>query len=452
MFLHTTMRSVQMVCLLAALALGAVATFAQAEAPCSSETRPAPVRVLMLATGEAHDYDALPRKLADVLTASGQIRVRVTNDLADFTPANLAEADVMLFNCCIKQPPEPPVREAILDALAAGKGLVAMHCAVWSFQGWDEWPTIVGGQFESHDPYGPLTSVVVDGSNPILNGVPNRFTFDDEPYVMVAHSPDARPLVHSAEPHGGHPAPEPMVWTQRYRGSRVYTILYGHDESSQHDPVFGMLLRNGVLWAAGRLAPAILPTDIERAEGFIPLFDGKTMDGWRYDPKRWRVRDGVIVGNTYPNGLTQTMYAIHEQVFGDFVLRFRVKLVSGNSGVQFRSQVTDSENYDMGGYQADVVLKGWGNLHEQYGRRKLVDGWTGKSEHNIDPAGFNDMEVVARGPHVVIKVNGVTTADYTETQPDVPRTGRIGLQLHGGEPMEVQFTNIRIKPLAPAGG
>ncbi len=441
------MRNVRIGSFAAALVLGGIAHFGQADAHCTEPPQAEPVRVLMLAAGEAHDYDTLPGKLADVLGVSGDIRVRVTNDLADFTPANLAAADVMLFNCCIKEPPEPPIREAILDALAARKGLVAMHCAVWCFQGWDEWPTIVGGEFESHDPYGSLTSVVVDPSNPILHGVPTRFTFDDEPYVMVAHSPDARPLVRSAEPHGGHAGPEPMVWTQRYRGSRVYTILYGHDEASQFNPVFGKLLRNGIRWAAGRLAPATLPTDIERAEGFIPLFDGQTMDGWRYDPQRWSVRDGVIIGNTHPQGLTQNMYAIHEQAFGDFVLRYKVKLVSGNSGVQFRSHVTDAEKFDMGGYQADVVMGGWGNLHEQYGRRRLVDGWTGKAEHNIDPAGFNDMEVIARGPHVVIKVNGVTTADYTETDPDIPRTGLIGLQIHVGEPMEVHFTNIRIKPL-----
>ena len=65
------------------------------------------------------------------------------------------------------------------------------------------------------------------------------------------------------------------------------------------------------------------------------------------------------------------------QPYGDFVLRWSVKLAPGsNSGVQFRSQ--ERPRFEVAGYQADVGRLGWGNLHEQDGRRRLVDGWTGQ--------------------------------------------------------------------------
>ena len=126
-----------------------------------------------------------------------------------------------------------------------------------------------------------------------------------------------------------------------------------------------------------------------------------------------------------------------------------MKFVSGNTGVQFRSRELD--NYAVAGYQADVVPLGWGNLHEQDGRRRLVDGWPGKAELAANVRDWNETEVIARGPHIVLKTNGTVTADYTETDKSIPTTGIIALQLHRGEPMEVQFTNIRIKVLDEKG-
>ena len=427
--------------LIGVLALGSVAAALQAAPTCDPE----PINVLMLVGGPAHDFEELPLKLAEKLGVDGDVRTRVTHEIKDFNQANLADVDVMMFNCCIKEMPPESVRRAIIAALADGKGLVAMHCAFWCFQQWPEWREIVGGIFEVHDKYGPVEAVVVDGQNPILQGVPNRFMFEDEAYVVVERSENERALVNGVKTHGGHPTPEALVWTKRYLGSRIFAIMFGHDAKSQLDPVFLMMLRNGIRWSDGRLAPATMLNEIERKDGFTPLFDGKTLAGWKYDPKYWTVADGQIVGNTHPDGLTEKTYAITEKSFGDFVLRFDVKLTGGNSGVQFRSKALP--NYQVAGYQADAAPKAWGNLHEQNGRRKLVNGWAGKGKQNVDPDGWNEMEVIASGRHVRIKLNGVKTAEWAETQRDIPRTGIIALQLHDGGPMEVRYTNIRIKPL-----
>jgi len=183
----------------------------------------------------------------------------------------------------------------------------------------------------------------------------------------------------------------------------------------------------------------------ERAEGFVSLFDGKTLDGWRYDPACWKVVDGMIIGNSHPDGLEKNSCAITKRSFDDFVLRFDVKFISGNSGVQFRSQALP--DFEVAGYQADAVPRGWGNLHEQNGRRRLVDGWTGKAEKVVKLDDWNAMEVDARGPHIVLRTDGLVTADWTETDPAGAKSGIIALQLHHGEPMEARFRNIRIKVL-----
>jgi type 1 glutamine amidotransferase len=402
------------------------------------------LRVLMYVGGLAHDYDALPNRLADNLSKGGDIRVRVTHEAADFNEQALADTDVMLFNCCFEKGLTEPQRKAILDALGQKKGLVLMHCAIYSFQDWPAWREIVGSVFDKHDPFGEFESIVVDRGHPITQGVPQRFTLADEAYTMKDFTGDRHDLVIGVKPHGGHAEPEPFVWTSRYLGARVFTILYGHDDKAQSDPAFLTLLGNGIRWSAGRLGPAIMLSDLERKEGFVPLLDGKTLESWHFAKKLWEVGDGIIVGRT-PQDWKKKSYAIYEKPFGDFVLRYEIKLVRGNSGVQFRSR--ELSDYEVAGYQADAAVKAWGNLHEQNGRRRLVDGWWHKGEFNVDLTGWNEQEITARGDHIAIKLNGVTTADYVEKDPSIPRAGVIALQLHDEPNMEVRFTNIRIKPL-----
>jgi type 1 glutamine amidotransferase len=397
----------------------------------------------MLVGGKAHDFDALPKQLADRLDADG-VKVRLTHDWNDFNKQNLADIDVMAFNCCYQYDLPEAQRQAILDALADKKGLVIMHCAVWSFQDWPAWGEIAGGRFDVHDPFGSFESVVVDRGHPITRGVPERFTLTDEAYVMKDFTGDRHALVMSVKPHGRHPEPEPFVWTSRYLGARVFAILYGHDDKALGDAAYLTLLTNGFRWAAGRLGPPNLLSDLERREGFRPLFDGKSLEGWRYDKRFWQVRDGIIVGRT-PSEWKKKTYAICDQSFSDFVLRCSIRVVRGNSGVQFRSR--ELPDFEVAGYQADAAFKAWGNLHEQNGRRRLVDGWWHKGEYNVDLNGWNDLEITARGDHIVLKLNGIVTADYTEKDPAAARAGIVALQLHDEADMEAQLTNIRIKTL-----
>ncbi len=421
---------------------GLLASSVRADLPAS---QPGSIRVLMYVGGLAHDYDALPRALADTLGKQEDIRVRVTADAAELNDAALTDVDVIAFNCCYKEGLTDPQRKAVLGHLARKKGIVLMHCAIWSFQDWPVWREIVGGVFDKHDPFGPFESVVVDRGHPIARGVPERFSFADEAYTMKDFSGTRHVLVMSVKSHAGHAEPEPFVWTSRYLGARVFTTLYGHDAQSQEDRIYLTLLANGIRWAAGRLGPPTMLSELERKEGFVPLFDGKTLDGWRFDKRLWAVRDGMIVGRT-PADYRKKSYAIYEKPFGDFVLRCDLRVVRGNSGVQFRSR--ELPDFEVAGYQADAAVKAWGGLHEQNGRRRLVDGWTGKGELNADYFGWNELEVTARGDRIILKLNGVVTADYVEKGPAAPRSGIVALQLHDDPDMEVHFTNIRIRPLS----
>jgi hypothetical protein len=178
-------------------------------------------------------------------------------------------------------------------------------------------------------------------------------------------------------------------------------------------------------------------------QGFVPLFDGRTLDGWDGDPRFWKVADGAIQGSTDETPAKGNTFLIYrKKEFGDFVLRAQVKLRNHNSGIQFRSEALD--NWVVRGYQADMAQNNWwGGVYEEKGKRGImVNGWKGKAEKVVKDNDWNDVEITCQGDLIKINVNGLDTAELRDT---FKLSGVIALQLHAGPPMAVWFRNIRIK-------
>src|SRR5215813_15341325 len=75
------------------------------------------------------------------------------------------------------------------------------------------------------------------------------------------------------------------------------------------------------------------------ADGFVPLFNGKNLDGWDGDPALWSVRDGMIVGSTEGHPLEYNNFLCTKKTYSNFILRTQVKMRNHNSGIQFRSEL-----------------------------------------------------------------------------------------------------------------
>lgn len=182
------------------------------------------------------------------------------------------------------------------------------------------------------------------------------------------------------------------------------------------------------------------------ADGFRPLFNGKNLDGWDGDPRLWKVHEGVIVGSTEGVTLEANSFLITKQTFRDFILRVDVKLRNHNSGIQFRSEALP--NWVVKGYQVDAAANPdnyWGNIYDERGTRGImVNTWKEKGSKAYKPGDWNTFEISCRGDHIVVKLNGVVTADLH----DSARTeGVIALQLHRGPAMEASFRNVEIREL-----
>ncbi len=208
--------------------------------------------------------------------------------------------------------------------------------------------------------------------------------------------------------------------------------------------------------------------------GFIPLFNGNDLSGWDGNPKFWSVKEGVICGQTTAENPTKgnTFLVWKGGTLADFELRLQFRIVGGNSGIQYRSQVADPANWGVGGYQADFEAGTTysGILYEERGRgilaergqmvwihpdgKKQVVGTMGPSDQIqavIKKEDWNDYTILARGNHLTHVINGRVTADVVDDQSaKAAKSGVLALQLHAGPPMLVQFRQIRLKHLGAA--
>jgi hypothetical protein len=181
--------------------------------------------------------------------------------------------------------------------------------------------------------------------------------------------------------------------------------------------------------------------------GFHPLFNGKDLSGWvtPADKSLFAVEDGEIVGRT-KEILKQNEFLATEKKYGDFVLKAKVKIRNGNSGIQFRSKRNDEGV--VSGPQADVADNQWGLLYEEKGRGILQRYPLDKAKALLKEDGWNEFVIAASGSHVTIDLNGTRIIDRED--PKFDKEGIIALQIHvWPQPMEVRFKDIQIKELAP---
>ncbi len=199
------------------------------------------------------------------------------------------------------------------------------------------------------------------------------------------------------------------------------------------------------------------------------LFNGKTLEGWSGNEKFWSVKDGTITGQTTAENPTKgnTFLIWKGGEVKDFELKLKFKIIGGNSGIQYRS--SDLGDFVVGGYQGDIEAgdKYIGILYEEKGRgilaergekvvigadgKREVVGKTGDSKEIADAVkkeDWNEYEVIAKGNHLIQKINGRTTIDVTDNESSKAKaSGILALQLHAGPPMMVQFKDIQFKEL-----
>lgn len=206
------------------------------------------------------------------------------------------------------------------------------------------------------------------------------------------------------------------------------------------------LLLGGWAAAAFGTPPAPLPRR--------QLFDGTSLAGWDVRPgeeRWWRVADGAIVGGSATESLPHNTFVSSRDSFQNFELRLKIRIRGQrgfvNSGVQIRS-IRMPNNHEMIGYQVDAGDKWWGKLYDESRRRKVIaEPIDGRAAAAVRPDDWNDYRIHAEGPRIQTWINEVQAIDYTEQDAKIPLDGRIGLQVHGGGTLTVEFKEISLDSL-----
>ena len=220
---------------------------------------------------------------------------------------------------------------------------------------------------------------------------------------------------------------------------------------------------------------------------FQLIFDGKTLDGWEYDPVYWRVENGALVGEITPSTILKRNSFIIKKglILQDFELIVEYRVTDrGNSGINYRSEKIDTLPYAMRGYQADINGQNnyTGQNYEERGRTTLAyqgqqtivngpenastikdhiknNAWTkttvtrslGSTDSLralIRKDDWNECHLIIKGNRLLHYINGVLMSDVTDNDTANRKfSGSVGVQVHVGPPMKIEYRNFRVKRL-----
>ncbi len=211
------------------------------------------------------------------------------------------------------------------------------------------------------------------------------------------------------------------------------------------------------------------------------IFNGTDLSGWDGDSRLWSVRDGVIHGETTKDNAAKgnTFLIWKDGVTKDFELRLSFRAsAANNSGIQYRSKhVTEGDRirnpwvvrgyqheirnentlpsvsgfiYDEGGKRGRICLVGekasWDKNGKKVSDEQLIDQESFKKLMKIDD--WNDVVIRAKGNHIQHFLNGRLIMDFTDNDPELAlHEGILALQLHAGDPMWVEFKDLRIRSI-----
>jgi len=221
--------------------------------------------------------------------------------------------------------------------------------------------------------------------------------------------------------------------------------------------------------------------------GWIPLFNGKDLTGWKVqctppdrDKQFWTVQDGAITCNSLGRPDHDYVWLIHQGEYSDFELRLEFQAFRdspGNSGVQVRSRFEASADAPRGGWmdgpQVDIhpptpwrtgliydeareerrwispSLPDW-NIDSTYAPKK----WSFRYSDEGD--GWNSLRIICEGTRIQTFLKGLPMTDFNGSgildneahrRHHVGLAGHVALQLHTGDELHIRFRNLRLRRL-----
>jgi len=436
-------------------------------------------------------------------TKTGAYTATVSSDPSVFEQESLSKFDaVVLNNFSLSDnwgefPASEQRKLALINFVKSGKGLIVIHAA--SVGGGkvsdseqlvnNSFLEMIGGNLVQHswnyDEKSPLTVKIEDVNHPICATFEGKdkwlLPFRDEIYQFseVLNRENVRVLfslsMEETADKGSQPNKDyPLSWISNYGKGRVFHSALGHSGDSFRDTKILTFLLAGTQFALGDLKCTVKPIPQQKPDlekGFVSIFNGKDLTGWRGESRIWSVEDGCITGQTTDKEhVDKNNYLIWEGGdLKDFELKAKFKLNGGNSGIYFHSfeRTPDAENQEsLVGVQADFSADHvWVGTIMEYklrevlaprGRKVVINedgkridaGSTGDSDELLKvykENEWNDYHVIVRDNLILLRINDVVMSEIRDYDKARLVSGLLALQVHVGPAMKVQFKDIRIK-------
>ncbi|MGA2617240.1 MAG: family 16 glycoside hydrolase [Thermoguttaceae bacterium] len=451
--------------------------------------------------------------------ASGAFKPVVSDDIAMFAPENIKQFDAIVLNNAsgpwitpttadMAKPAlkklgadakevEKVLRKSFLDFLDQGGGVVCLHFAIAANQQWPEFKELFGGTFIGHPWTEEVGVTVEEPGHPLVAAFGGKdFRIFDEIYQYgPPYDRSKLRVLMSIDPSTTNMGPRwlsrkkdedyALTWVKPYGKGRIFNTSFGHMASLYSTPQVLQFYLDAIQFATGDLEAPTAPREgrpvrkpvpgsqpVPGLEGFVSLFDGKTLDGWEGDRTIWSVRDGAIAGQTTADTkLKENNFLIWKDQVENFELRVKFRMEGGNSGIYYHArkrQPGQTQGDSLVGTQADFDASGrWTGVIMEYllrdvlaerGQKVLIDekgkkqvvGSLGDPKKLLEAVKireWNDYVVVANKDRVVLTINGVTMCELEDRDPKRLVHGWLALQVHAGPPMLVQFKDIFLRRL-----
>ncbi len=260
-------------------------SFAMAQSVAPGGRDRSKVQALILTGYNMHDWRRTTEALRAMLERTGRFEVRVNEEPAGSDATTFSGYDLIILNYTnlLNYGPTWPesTRQAFLDFVRSGKGVVAYHASCGSFSDWPEYDRILSatrrGSGSPHAPYHTFEVMFRDREHPVTKGLPASFRQSDEifpgVYPELAKQPEVRVLAtalddaencYAGRKRCGSGKDEPVIWTLQYGKGRVFHTILGHDLKSVATPGFTAIFQRGAEWAATGKVTIEVPPELRQ--------------------------------------------------------------------------------------------------------------------------------------------------------------------------------------------
>ncbi|HLH53675.1 MAG TPA: DUF1080 domain-containing protein [Verrucomicrobiae bacterium] len=209
-------------------------------------------------------------------------------------------------------------------------------------------------------------------------------------------------------------------------------------------PLFtGCFLRFSAVMLAGlNFVSCSPPARASEESGLAPIFNGKDLSGWQVpDPNPfWRVEDGILVGENDAAKKGHVLYTT--KAYKNFIIELEARWsVEIDSGIMLRQPELQMQIGISRSLKTDMTCSFYTNGKEKYpepGRAKNLEKF-------LKPGDWNKIRLEAKGDHFTVWLNGEKVTDYKDVR--YPNPYAIGLQIHPGLVMKIEFRNIKLREL-----